>query len=1394
MTDLRSEATVSRRIATDDRSADALASGLRRAVRREPEVHGLRGAGRRAIVLSASADHELSAETAVDGQKHGLFTAKLAHAFADLDPSVPTRWSAIFPTIATAVTAENLGQHPRRQGDGPIFEPGAIDPDDVEPPDVIELRKLAVVIGVDYRRDEDDDTPTFPPLRTPHADARAVAETLRDVQGYEVVGLSKKHDGPLLGAKATRRRIHKVIQRLAAVKARASRDSAVVIYFAGHGVVRTDDQGRQVGYLVPWDADPDDASTWLAMADLRDQLVDGIRDAERLARLEQTRPLERLTSRHVLLVLDCCFGGALAYDFFRGDDTPDRPIYYSEYRRFVEGTAWQLLNSAAFDQQALDRDPRDPDQPHSPFARALIHGLTSDAADQPRSSVARDHIVTATELHQHIDASLRAMGVEIQSPGLTPLRPNNGEFVFHVPGYRPSPLPDPPLDPASNPWRGDAVYDASSEFYGREQATLDLLDGFLRRGDRPVALIGPTGCGASSLIRAGLLPILDDPHRERERLLSWARRRGLEVYSISADDLAAVRAWIVQLDLDLDGSPDTVAETIRAWAKANDLLDGVSGTAEVQATIDRERLGMPAFDDSDRFAFLRRIGVLRLFQLGATDLLVDRLRVWQNEGGLIDFLTVPDRALRDLVGRWTIAPCSTAPSDEVRADATRADGTREAGARLVVLDPATADDLAAIASEAGPDLVAVVTGGHGAVIDPGVWSIVSVPRPTRQELREAIEGPAAERVLVFEPPQVVDAVIEDLAAAPAPWPSLSLLLGQAYERAWARRGSSERTLTLADLPPRIPSPRHPSGPIAERAEAVYRALEGRALRRTARHLVLRTTAFDWDQPEHPPRRRLVPWRELDMADADERTRLRIALDRWTDARVLVASRNGVELGHGRTLDAWPRLRRWLASLRRSETDLQTLWHRGLGWEASEFRTEARRDVGSKLLRLLRSSALCRLEQAVVVATEMARRQAVAEALAAETVGRMLDDWPPAIERVVRLAALALDTERLAAELFPVERIESLDEVERAAHRQAVGVCAEIRWMAEQMLHTALSATPLSTPLTIPTSVPADSHIDGLRWIGEERLLVRLRLPSGDVQTLAWQLGDPPEPTASDQTPDADEHRIRPQRRLGVGPEDRFPVISNAPPGAPTPWPGAQTAHDRAIRYFPPGLLLAPPAVRRPPLKLLGHRGVPTFLAFSTPPSTLAERLRRVAERERPLSTPRWLASAAHGPAGPEARVWAIAPDGRPPSHPRAHVDTSVADVAPDWLAVRTDPASPTTPLVLTDPHGRRRATGHADGRVDLATIGPETGAPTSRRPVTLRGRPDEGFAVRALAFAPDGGCLAVERRAVHAPYARRVDVYDLDIEILIRRARHHAGLASQPSGRGDGDGTEPRHD
>ena len=76
---------------------------------------------------------------------------------------------------------------------------------------------------------------------------------------------------------------------------------------------------------------------------------------------------------------------------------------------------------------------------------------------------------------------------------------------------------DPTLDPARphpretrNPYKGLSAFGESDarDFFGREELTRQLVDRL--RDDRFVAVVGPSGSGKSSLVRAGLLPLLRD--------------------------------------------------------------------------------------------------------------------------------------------------------------------------------------------------------------------------------------------------------------------------------------------------------------------------------------------------------------------------------------------------------------------------------------------------------------------------------------------------------------------------------------------------------------------------------------------------------------------------------------------------------------------------------------------------------------------------------------------------------------------------------------------------------------------------------------------------------------------------------------------------------------------
>ncbi|WP_416670621.1 nSTAND1 domain-containing NTPase [Egbenema bharatensis] len=96
-----------------------------------------------------------------------------------------------------------------------------------------------------------------------------------------------------------------------------------------------------------------------------------------------------------------------------------------------------------------------------------------------------------------------------QTPGLWTLgKHDKGEYIFLTPGHALNLPPAPPLDASQNPYRGLASFDESDRdlFFGRKALTQQLAE-FVNRHTLTVVL-GASGSGKSSLVKAGLIPHL----------------------------------------------------------------------------------------------------------------------------------------------------------------------------------------------------------------------------------------------------------------------------------------------------------------------------------------------------------------------------------------------------------------------------------------------------------------------------------------------------------------------------------------------------------------------------------------------------------------------------------------------------------------------------------------------------------------------------------------------------------------------------------------------------------------------------------------------------------------------------------------------------------------------
>lgn len=378
--------------------------------------------------------------------------------------------------------------------------------------------RLAVLIGIDAYQHG------VPGLRNAERDVRAVGEVLRHDHGYSVQ--------LVVNEEATRSALKTLFADLAE---RVSERHRLIVYFAGHGIaLETDDDfdGPQ-GFILPQDARRDDVATFLPMRELQQWLL----------RLEQCP--------HLLLFLDCCFAGAFRWSSARSLAVRPARLYKERFERYARDPAWQVITSAAHDETALDTvaggrlGRRGDGNVNSPFAAALCEGLKG-AADLRVGERSGDGIIVANELHLFLEsrfAQLERQGIagvssrgrrQVQQPMLWSIHGRHkGQFFFIVPGHSPELLESAlALDEHNNPYRGLEHYEREhgALFFGRQQVILELCS--RAQAQELTVVLGVSGSGKSSLVRAGLVPHLGA--RPEWRVLPMLRPGPKPVAALSA--------------------------------------------------------------------------------------------------------------------------------------------------------------------------------------------------------------------------------------------------------------------------------------------------------------------------------------------------------------------------------------------------------------------------------------------------------------------------------------------------------------------------------------------------------------------------------------------------------------------------------------------------------------------------------------------------------------------------------------------------------------------------------------------------------------------------------------------------------------------------------------------
>lgn len=690
-------------------------------------------------------------------------------------------------------------------------------------------QNLAIVVGInDYQNG-------VPILKTPVSDAETVANILQTQHGYKTY--------LILNQQAKRAALIELLERT--LPKLATANDRLLFYFAGHGIALNGEEGPE-GYLIAQDARLGDVSTYLPMSQVHHALL-------------------QLPCRHFLGILDCCFAGAFRWSSTRKLVAIDLgTIYRERFDRFIQDPAWQVITSAAYDQTALDafnlQGERGQVGNHSPFAAALIEALAGRADVYPPAEPGKpagDGVITATELYLYLRdrvepaTDVRAMR---QTPGIHPLQKHDkGEYIFLSPGHILNLPPAPPLDASKNPYRGLQSFEEEHQelFFGRKALTQQLYEVFTKQ---PLTVVlGASGSGKSSLVKAGLIPYLRQHQNSRFWLILPPLRPGESPLKALANTLTAVHSSTIAPSDIASDSIHTLGNHLAIW------FDNHIQNHLVLIIDQMEELITLCQDQQERQQFL---------EILATTI-----------------STYPDRFHLLLTLRSDFEPQF----------------------RNTPLEP--------------------------------YWtgSRFVVPAMSREELREAIEEPAAARVIFFDPHSLVDQLIDEVANMPGALPLLSFALSELYlkylqrqDKAKLRGETIDRSITQADYDELGGVTRS----LTQRADQEYTALVNQdpAYAQTIRNVMLRMVAVGGELA-----RRRVAESEFKYPEP-EHTRVQKVLRQFLAARLIVTGtdvnqQTYFEPAHDALVRGWDKLLTWQKEQKETLILQRRLTPAAIEWES-----------------------------------------------------------------------------------------------------------------------------------------------------------------------------------------------------------------------------------------------------------------------------------------------------------------------------------------------------------------------------------------------------------------------------------------------------------------------------
>lgn len=807
----------------------------------------------------------------------------------------------------------------------------------------------ALVIGInDYHND-------ISPLKSAVNDATVIANVLETQHGYRVTRI--------LDQAATLARLKAELE--VELPQKVQPDDRLLVYFAGHGIARNGEDGP-AGYLIPQDAKLSDPASYLSMHTVY-------------------HALRQLQCRHLLVILDCCFAGTFRWASTRKALVLLDRVHREHFDRFTRFPAWEVLTSTAHNQEALDMvtDQRGQvgqigQESHSPFAQALINALRDNAADYTQ-----DGVITVRELYVYIEDEVAKLSKEQQTPGHFPLRQDDakyerGKYVFTRPGFDPRQLTHAPnLEANNNPYRGLKPFDErhSDFFFGRDALVNELRER-LTQSDHPlVGVLGVSGSGKSSLVKAGLIPHLRklnttqtdpnfgrwcilDPIRPAEDPFNAVARAMLPIANPSL--LQQLETVAFDAVFQLERSPvESISQTLftklaRRWQNASPearllmLIDYFpqlqnlcpSASEQVQharvtEAIQQTLVPLTQLLQKDETALSQRIGDWSHDHPGMKLLLViDQFEelVTMSSGigeadrngnrDELDYLNQKEH--RDIESKSIVKNNQIKEvSESGNVDFFNPFASLEKTPKLAATPNYSQQFLKTISRVLidHPNALRLVLTLRSD-FEPrfqnsplqNYWQRSRFPlRPmTSDELRQAIEGPAIKQALYFEAPNLVGNLVDEVGQTPGALPLLSFTLSELYIKLHQRWREDPDATERALLSSDYEAMGGMAGALSRRAKEEYNSPQlSEADRQALRRSMLRMVSIEGGSVT----RRRVPESELVYPTPEDNKRVMRVVDRLVNARLLVKGQENeicyVEPAHDFLVRGWDELQQWI---------------------------------------------------------------------------------------------------------------------------------------------------------------------------------------------------------------------------------------------------------------------------------------------------------------------------------------------------------------------------------------------------------------------------------------------------------------------------------------------------